>query len=143
MNLWGHHFSQNANQTSSKGISNSKCDVGNWKIHMCDIFKILGIFLDFFGNSMGILWKFFGNSLGIYFICLFFYILFFIFYFFIFYFLYFIFYFLYFIFLYFIFLYFIFWMTLAEINMIFESESDLVLLSRFCLKEEGRRRARI
>ena len=32
---------------------------------MCDIFKILGNFLDFFGNSMGILWKFFGNSLEI------------------------------------------------------------------------------
>ena len=27
---------------SSKGVSTSKCDVGNWKIHMYDIFKILG-----------------------------------------------------------------------------------------------------
>ena len=49
--------------TSSKGISNSKCDVGNWKIHMCDIFKILGNFLDFFRNSMGILWEFFWKLL--------------------------------------------------------------------------------
>mgnify|MGYP007022727219 CR=1 FL=1 len=45
-------------QTSSKGISNSKCDVGNWKIHMCDIFKILEIF-------WGMFWECFGNSLGI------------------------------------------------------------------------------
>ena len=56
-------------KTSSKGISNSKCDVGNWKIHMCDIFKILGnffgLFWEFYGNSLEILWELFGNSWGI------------------------------------------------------------------------------
>ena len=33
---------------------------------MRDIFKILAILLEFFGDSLGILWGFFGNSLGIF-----------------------------------------------------------------------------
>ena len=49
-------------------------DVRNWKIHMCDIFKMLGIFLEFFGIFFGnfaeilgnfwvILWESFGTLL--------------------------------------------------------------------------------
>ena len=41
-------------ETSSKGISNSKRELG-----------IFGNIWEFFGNSLEILWEFFGNSLGI------------------------------------------------------------------------------
>ena len=50
-------------ETSPKGFSAFKCDVGNW------IFKNLGIFWDFFlgggGDFLGILWEFYRNSLAI------------------------------------------------------------------------------
>ena len=32
---------------------------------MCDIFKILGNFWEFYGNFLGIFWEFFGNFLAI------------------------------------------------------------------------------
>ena len=46
----------------------AKCDVGNWKIHMCDTFKILEIFSELFRtfwDSFVILQDFFCNSSGI------------------------------------------------------------------------------
>ena len=64
----------------SKGISNSKCDLGIWILSkswdflgiFLDFWQISGLFLGyvgiwggFLGDFLGILWEIFGNSLGI------------------------------------------------------------------------------
>ena len=68
----------------SKGISNSRCDVGIWILSkswdffgdflgfLTDFWPFFGICWNlggipggFFGNSLGDVWEFFGNSLGI------------------------------------------------------------------------------
>ena len=45
---------KSTNNTSPKGFSASKCDVGNW---------IFSKSWEFFTNVLGVSWEFFGNSL--------------------------------------------------------------------------------
>ena len=61
-------------KTSPKGLSASKCNVGNckfsksWDFFFWNLWEFFGNFwviFYFFANFLGILWEFFGKSLGI------------------------------------------------------------------------------